>query len=106
MNRGVDTARAEFMEGVDTQFAERTVAVDTTKGVTMTTVKSVKNFIKNRRFQRHTREALIHLARDPDASYRQVGRAHGIDPGRLYKTAALVPGLTALRTHRRNVRAA
>lgn len=68
----------------------------------MTTVESVKAFIINRRFQRHTQEALIHLARDPELSYRQIGRVHGIDSGRLYKTAALVPGLTDLRTHRRN----
>ncbi len=66
------------------------------------TPTSVREFIRRRRFQRHTRAALIHLARDPEASYRQIGRAHGIDSGRLYKTAMLVPGLTDLRTHRRN----
>ncbi len=68
----------------------------------MPTADDVRKFVQKRQFESHTKRALIHLARDPEASYRDVGRAHGIDPGRLYKTASLVPGLTDLRKHRRN----
>lgn len=67
----------------------------------MTTVKKVQDFIRGRRFERRTKAALVHLARDPEASYREVARAHCVEVGRLHKTATLVPGLIELRTHRR-----
>jgi hypothetical protein len=67
----------------------------------MATVSSVREFLETRRFEKRTQEALVHLARDHEASYRQVARAHGVEVGRLHKTAALVPGLLDLRRDRK-----
>ena len=72
----------------------------------MASVESVREFLKGRAFSPRVQRAVVHLARDPDLSLRKIAIVHGIDPGRLCRIAALVPGLSELRPAKGGRRAA
>lgn len=72
----------------------------------MVTVESVREHLAGRAVARRTREALEHLARDPELSLRSIALVHRVDPGRLSRLAAEVPGLRELRPGKGGRRAA
>ncbi len=72
----------------------------------MITVEAVREHMAGRTVARRTREALEHLARDPALPLRAIARVHRVDPGRLSRLAAEIPGLRELRPGRGGRRAA
>lgn len=94
------------MMGVAKRDAERTVshvARDGAKcrqGSRAAIVAKTKGALRGTKWKMETRLAVILLARDPNVTYRQAGREHGVDGSVVYKATRLIPELREERRHR------